>query len=140
MFTDRLADNAYTEFSSVKYNNSLIAFNRKGKPRKVNRVVKGGMKAVQFIERALKIRLYRGRKYKNNWRRGSNKIELYRKEQPHNKIFVSSKKWREFKRWLKRSKTIDAAKEESVTTTSVPRVSTAEQIKINSTASILKVL
>jgi len=133
VFTDRLADNAYTEFSSVKYNNTLIAFNRKGKPRQVKIGVKGGIKAVQFIERAINIRLYRGRKYKINRRRGSTRIDLYRKKQPYDKIFVSFKKWREFKRWLKLNKS--AAKGRSVTTTSVPRVPTTLQ-KSNYTAPI----
>ena len=136
MFTDRLADNAFTEFSSVKYNNSLIAFNRMGKPRQSAR---GGIKAVQFIERATNIRLYRGRKYKNNRKRGSNRIDLYRKK-PYDKIFVSLKKWREFKRWLKLSKRTDTVKGNSVSTTHVPRITTMLQINNNSTQAPIKVL
>ena len=136
MFTDRLADNAYTEFRSVKYNNTLIAFNRSGRPRQVKRAVKGGMKAVQFIERALNIRLYRGRKYKNSRRRGSNRIDLYRKKQPYDKIFVSYKRWREFKQWLKLSKKKETGNKMSSTTTSMPRVTTIVQMRSNYTASI----
>ena len=136
MFTDRLADNAYTEFSSVKYNNTLIAFNRSGRSRQVKRAVKGGMKAVQFIERALNIRLYRGRKYKNSRRRGSNRIDLYRKKQPYDKIFVSYKRWREFKQWLKLSKKKETENKMSSTATSMPRVTTIVQMTSNYTASI----
>lgn len=123
-----MADNAYTEFSSVKYNSTLIAFNRSGRPRQVKRPVKAGTKAVQFIERALKIRLYRGRKYKTYIGRGSKRIDLYRKKQPYDKIFVSYKRWREFKRWLKLNKKTSTGKKLSLTATTVPRVKTTMQM------------
>ncbi|KAJ7336581.1 Fibroblast growth factor [Desmophyllum pertusum] len=136
VFTDRLADNAYTEFSSVKYNNSLVAFNRRGRPRHVQKSYKGGIKAVQFIERASNIRLYRGRKYKINRRRGSNRIDLYRKKQPYETIHVSLKRWREFKRWLKLNKRIETTKASSLTTTAAPINATIVQLSSNPTKSV----
>ncbi|XP_078359000.1 fibroblast growth factor 8-like [Oculina patagonica] len=136
-FTDRVAENAYTEFSSVKYNNSLIAFTRKGRPRPAQKAEKGGIKAVQFIERASNIRLYRGRKYKINKKRGSTRIDLYRKKQPYEKISVSLKKWRKFKLWLKlRKRTDTATKGNSLTTTAPPINPTVVQLSSNPTASV----
>lgn len=136
VFTDHLADNAYTEFRSVKYNKTLIAFNRSGRPRQASRPVKAGMKAVQFMERALNIRLYKGQKFKISKKRGSNRIDLYRRKQPYDKIFVSYKKWREFKRWLKLNKKKEVEKRKTVASTSVPRVKTTEQTARNNTASV----
>lgn len=133
MYTEHLAHNAYTEFSSVKYNSSLVAFNRRGKPRRADRQ---GIKAVQFIERATNIRLYRGRKYKNNRKT----IELYRRKQPYEKISVSMRRWKEFKRWRKLSKRTEKLEENSLTTTTLPRITTTLQEHRNTTAASVKVL
>lgn len=97
---------------------------------------KGGIKAVQFIERASNIRLYRGRKYKINRRIGSTRIDLYRKKQPYEKVTVSLKKWRKFKRWLKLRKRTDTTKGNSLTTTAAPINSTIVQLSTNPTASV----
>lgn len=136
VFTDHLADNAFTEFRSVKYNKTLIAFNRSGRPRQVSRPFKVGIKAFQFIERALNIRLYKGRRYKISNGKGSNRIDLYRRKHPYDKIFVSYKKWREFKRWLKLSKKKETKKRIPLTTAPESRVQTTVQIANNNTTSI----
>lgn len=131
-FTDRVADNAYTEFTSVRYNKSLIAFSRRGRPRPVLSTEKGGVKAVQFIERASNIKLLRGRKY---WRKGGKLegIDLYRKKQVE-KIYVSMKKWREFKRWLKFNTRTASAKVNSTTTAATPLQPTAVQLSSRPTS------
>lgn len=137
VFTDHLADNAFTEFRSVKYNKTLIAFNRSGRPRQVNRPFRAGMKAFQFIERALNIRLYKGRRYKISNGRGSNRIDLYRRKHAYDKIFVSYKKWKEFRRWLKLSKKkVTEKKNKPLTAAPEPRVQATVQLVSNNTASI----
>jgi len=131
-FTDHVAENAYTEFSSVKYNDSLVAFTRKGRPRQVLKTKNArGVKAVQFIERPSNIRLYRARKYKINKRKGGTTIELYRKTQPSEKITVSLKTWKEFKRWRKLSKRKDASK-----TTAVPIITSTVQLSSTPTKAV----
>ena len=133
-FTDRVADNAYTEFTSVKYNKSLIAFSRRGRPRAVISTEKGGVKAVQFIERASNIRLYRaGRKLR---KRGGKGIDLYRRKKQVEKIYVSMKKWREFKRWLKFNTQTASAKVNTTTTAVPPLQPTAVQLSSRPTSSI----
>lgn len=136
-FTDRVAENAYTEFSSVKYNDSLVAFTRKGRPRQVLKTEQaGGVKAVQFIERASNIRLYRARKYKINRGKGGTTIELYRKTQPSEKITVSFKTWKEFKRWRKLRKRIDTSRTNSSRTTASPINITSVQLSSTPTKAV----
>lgn len=96
----------------------------------------GGVKAVQFIERASNIRLYRGRKYKINSRKGGTTIELYRKTQPSEKITVSRKEWKEFKRWRKLRKRIDRSKTNSLKTTAAPIDTTTVQLSSSPTKSV----
>ena len=96
----------------------------------------GGVKAVQFIERASNIRLYRARKYKINRRKGGTTIELYRKTQPSEKITVSFKTWKEFKRWRKLRKRIDASKTNSSKTTASPRNTTTTELSSTPTKAV----
>lgn len=95
------------------------------------------MKAFQFIERALNIRLYKGRRYKISNGRGSNRIDLYRRKHTYDKIFVSYKKWKEFRRWLKLSKKkVTEKKKKPLTAAPEPRVQATVQLVSNNTASI----
>ena len=95
------------------------------------------MKAFQFIERALNIRLYKGRRYKISNGRGSNRIDLYRRKHAYDKIFVSYKKWKEFRRWLKLSKKkVTEKKNKPLTAAPEPRVQATVQLVSNNTASI----
>lgn len=86
---------------------------------------------MQFIERPSNIRLYRARKYKINRRKGGTTIELYRKTQPSEKITVSLKTWKEFKRWRKLSKRKDASK-----TTAMPINTTTVQLSSTPTKAV----
>ena len=97
----------------------------------------GAVKAAQFIERASNIRLYRARKYKFNRRKGgSTTIELYRKTQPSEKITVSFKTWKEFKRWRKLRKRIDAPKTNSSMATASPIKTTTLQLRSTPTKAV----
>lgn len=84
VFQELFAANAYTEFKSVKYPTKYIAFTRKGAQR-TNRT-RPGTKAVQFIIRPLRVRLYKGQRHNNQQRQ---------------RITISAKKWKQFKNWLK---------------------------------------
>lgn len=96
----------------------------------------GGVKAVQFIERASNIRLYRARKYKINRGKGGTTIELYRKTQPSEKITVSFKTWKEFKRWRKLRKRTDTSKTNSSMTTASPINITSVQLSSTPTKAV----